>query len=64
MPPKIRNGQEYQEALDRVDELMDINPDPKSMDGYELDSLAEMIEDYEDLHFPWTMGIDEYDYLD
>lgn len=65
MLPKIRNETDYREALADIEYLMDLDPDPSSYDGKELDELIDAVEDYEDDEDPylWTMGVDEYDYL-
>lgn len=46
----IRSEEEYEKALQRLDELFDSEPGTK--EGDELEVLALIIEDYEDKHFP------------
>ncbi len=61
---KIRNEQEYENALDDIEDLMDLDPHPDSYDGKVLDELVGAVEYYERRQYPWTMGVDEWDYLD
>lgn len=42
----------YLETLKRVEQLMDINPDPGEPDWCELYDLVDQLEDYEDKEFP------------
>lgn len=51
----IRNEKEYDEALDRVDELMGINPDLGTKQSDELEILVLLIEKYEQKH--WNIDI-------
>lgn len=46
----IKSEQDYQQALARIDELMDAEPD--TPEGDELEVLATLVETYEDKHFP------------
>lgn len=46
----IRTERDYEEALDRVEVLMDAPPD--SAEDRELDVLVDLVEEYEDKHFP------------
>jgi HTH-type transcriptional regulator/antitoxin HigA len=45
----IRNEQDYQQALQRIDELMDAVPQTQEFD--ELDILATLVENYEQKHY-------------
>lgn len=45
---KIKSEIEYEIALARVDTLMDIDPEPDSPEGEELEKLVQAIERYED----------------
>ena len=57
MKPKIKNEEQYQALLQRVDELLNIvNEDtPKNDPNFiELDLLADMVEEYEIHHYPIT----------
>lgn len=44
----IRSKKQYQEYLDRIDALMDIDPSPNSDDGQLLETLVILVEDYEE----------------
>ena len=44
----IHNETDYDNALDRVDELMDLNPDMGTSESDELEVLALLIEKYEE----------------
>jgi HTH-type transcriptional regulator/antitoxin HigA len=44
----IHNEADYDNALDRVDVLMDINPEPGTAESDELEVLALLIEKYEE----------------
>ena len=44
----IRNEKDYNEALDRVDYLMDLNPELGTKESDELEVLALLIEKYEE----------------
>lgn len=44
----IRSKKQYQEYLDKIDALMDIDPSPNSEDGQLLETLAILVEDYEE----------------
>jgi len=48
----IKNEIEYNKMLKRVEELMEINPKLNDKLGNELENLAKLIEDYEDIHYP------------
>ena len=47
----IKNEQEYDLALNRVDELMDISPKMGTMQSDELEVLVMLIEKYEEKHW-------------
>ncbi len=44
----INTEKEYIKALDRIDELMALEPPPKSQEGHELTDLCEAVDKYED----------------
>jgi len=44
----IHNEQDYDEALDRIDELMDLNPTLNTPQSDELEVLALLVEKYEE----------------
>ena len=43
---------EYERAIKRIYELIDMDPDPLSKEGQELERLADIVEQYEEIHFP------------
>lgn len=47
---RIRTERDYEEALARVEALMGASPD--SAEERELDVLVDLVEEYEDKHFP------------
>jgi HTH-type transcriptional regulator/antitoxin HigA len=47
----IKNEQEYEKALIRVDELMELNPKIGTKESDELEVLAILIEHYEQIHW-------------
>jgi len=47
----IRNEKDYDKALDRVDELMEINPADGTEEADEFEVLALLIEKYEDKYW-------------
>jgi len=47
----IKNEKDYDKALDRVDELMEINPADGTEQADELEVLALLIEDYENKYW-------------
>lgn len=52
---KIKNEAAYRAALDRIEELLPlVNDDtPKTDKNYlELDMISDMVEEYEDVHYP------------
>ena len=46
----IKTEEDYQSALARLEEIFDAKPD--TPEGDELEILAMLIENYEDIHFP------------
>ncbi len=46
---RIKDKDEYKMALDRMDELIRLGG---ISDNYELDNLATVIREYEDIHYP------------
>ncbi len=51
----IKTEEEYDEALEKLDELMDIDPDPDSEKGLELELLSKLIGDYEEISYPMDL---------
>ena len=51
----IRSEADYKAALARIDELMDAEPD--TLEGDELDVLADLVELYEHKHIPMVYGL-------
>lgn len=47
MELRIDSEEDYQAALSRVEELMDLDPEFESVEGEELERLAIIIEAYE-----------------
>lgn len=50
----IETAAEYDAALNRVGDLMRMNPDLDSPEGRELARLSRLVEAYEEKHFPIT----------
>jgi antitoxin component HigA of HigAB toxin-antitoxin module len=50
----ILTDQDHQEALERIGELMDIQPEvePNSPEGQELNTLVEAVIAFENIHYP------------
>ena len=48
---------EHEEALARIDVLMDTDPAPETDDGKELELLLNQVEQYEDIHYPMNQEI-------
>ncbi len=46
----IKNEQEYQAALEAIEQLLE--SEPGTPQGAEFETLARMIEEYEDIHYP------------
>ena len=47
----IKNEKEYDEALNRIDELMELNPDLGTKESDELEILALLVEKYEEINW-------------
>ncbi len=48
----IRTEDDYDEAVRRIDALLDLNPAPGSSEDDELDVLSTLVEAYENQHYP------------
>lgn len=48
----IKTEEDYDNAILRVNELLDINPEPHSDEDDELEILSTLVEVYEDEHYP------------
>ncbi len=51
----IKNKKDYDKAIQRIEELIDKNPDNNSDLGDELEVLSLLIEKYEDEHYPISL---------
>jgi HTH-type transcriptional regulator / antitoxin HigA len=51
----IMSDAEYQQAIQRLDTLLDRNPEAGTADGEQLESLTVLIEAYEAKHYPDEM---------
>jgi len=49
----LRNSQEYQAAVIEIDMLLDADPRLGSADCARLEILSDLVEQFEDEHFPW-----------
>ena len=52
---KIKNEQEYKQVMKRIDDLLKVVDDDTPVNDVnyiELDLLSELVEEYEDLHYP------------
>ena len=47
----IKNEKEYDEALNRIDELMELNPDLGTTQSDELEILVLLVEKYEEINW-------------
>ena len=47
----IKNNSEYEKALEKIESLIEMDPEPDSKEGEYLDLLALIIKDYEDKHY-------------
>lgn len=47
----IETEAEYDAVLKRIDQLLDIDPEPDSLEGRELQLLLVLVEKYEDEHY-------------
>jgi HTH-type transcriptional regulator/antitoxin HigA len=48
----LENKKQYEAALKRINDLMDVNPGPKTNAGKEMKLLLFLVEKYEDEHYP------------
>jgi HTH-type transcriptional regulator/antitoxin HigA len=48
--PSIQNEQEYQAALEAIEQLLEA--EPGTPEGEEFSALAKLIEEYDDIHYP------------
>jgi HTH-type transcriptional regulator / antitoxin HigA len=48
----IKTEADYDEAIVRINQLLDLNPQPGSDQDNELDILSTLVESYEDEHYP------------
>lgn len=62
MTKVIRTEAQYEDALERVYELLQAQPALNSPEGDELDLLATLIEAYEAIHYPMVAS-EPVDYL-
>ncbi|MBD2827167.1 helix-turn-helix domain-containing protein [Xenorhabdus szentirmaii] len=51
-PGIIKNNEDYELAMTRLSELMDLNPEQDTPDSDELELLVLLIEHYESVHYP------------
>lgn len=56
----IRTEIDYDEAISRIDTLLDMNPAPGTPEDDELDVLSTLVEAYEHKHYP-TLPLDPVD---
>lgn len=56
----IRSEEDYDEAIKRIDRLLDINPELGTPEEDELEVLSTLVEAYENKHYP-TLPIDPVD---
>ena len=47
----IKNEKEYDEALNRIDELMELNPALETKESDELEILVLLVEKYEEINW-------------
>jgi HTH-type transcriptional regulator/antitoxin HigA len=50
----IQNTQEHEQALARIEELMEEDPPLGTDKGKELMNLSEIVDQYEEIHFPMS----------
>ena len=48
----IKEDEEYEQSLQRIYFLMQLDIIPNSDDSYELEMLSIVVKDYENIHFP------------
>jgi HTH-type transcriptional regulator/antitoxin HigA len=53
-PRIIKNDGQYQQYLQEVERLAELDPDPRSDDGARLELLAKLVQDYEKNTFPFA----------
>ena len=51
-PNPLKSELEYESALKRIDVLMSNDPEPTSIVGAELELMIQLVEDYENEHYP------------
>ena len=56
----IRTKQQYRRYLEEVDQLVALDPDPRTAEGARLALLARLVEDYEKEHFKFRKPEPEY----
>lgn len=49
----IKTERQHRKALAEVSRLVDLDPEPKSVEGGRLELLAKLVEDYEKARFPF-----------
>lgn len=54
-PGAIKNEKQYNECLNRIDCLMQSDPEPDSGPGQELDALVTLVENYESKRFKFSL---------
>ena len=58
----IRNDEDYEAVMSRIEELLKVVTDETpsdSPDYLELDILSDMVEEYEDIHYPFVKPVVE-----
>ncbi len=48
----IKTEADYDDAIIRINQLLDLNPQPNSEEDNQLDILSTLVEAYEDEHYP------------
>jgi len=51
----IRNNKEYEAALERIEQLMDLNPDEKTKEFNDLESLSFLVSQFEEQHYSFEL---------
>lgn len=54
-PGVVKTEKQYKECLNRIDYLMQSDPEPDSEPGQELEILAALVEDYESNRFKFSL---------
>jgi len=49
---QIQTEQDYRKALERIDDLIALDPEEGTPMFEELDKISTLVEDYESLHYP------------